>query len=131
MAAFTQDQLTQLRRALEFRHSSVLADIRREFGLGEESPFAAYQPGPMDLGEQSVADLLKDVRAALADRQILTLRDVTAARRRLRDGTYGVCVDCGSDIGFARLTVQPTAQRCLVCEARYEKQSGLGSPPTL
>ena len=49
------------------------------------------------------------------------LTAVTAALRRLRENDYGACTDCGSDIPFARLKVEPWALRCVACEERREK----------
>ena len=43
--------------------------------------------------------------------------EVDAALRRLVEGAYGICVDCGSDISEARLTAVPEAARCLECES--------------
>ena len=35
---------------------------------------------------------------------------------------YGVCVECRADIGYARLEVQPAAERCIECEKRHDHQ---------
>jgi DnaK suppressor protein len=48
-----------------------------------------------------------------------------AARGRSRaqapEGAYGICVDCGGEIGFGRLQAEPAAARCVECQARHEK----------
>lgn len=49
------------------------------------------------------------------------LKAVTAALQRLRSDDYGSCADCGGDIPFARLKVEPWALRCVGCEERREK----------
>ena len=49
------------------------------------------------------------------------LTAVTAALRRLREKDYGTCADCGTDIPFARLKVEPWALRCVACEEQREK----------
>lgn len=46
---------------------------------------------------------------------------VDAALKRLRDGEFGSCADCGIDIPFARLSVEPWALRCVACESRREQ----------
>lgn len=43
------------------------------------------------------------------------LRAVDAALRRLDDGTYGACVECGAAIGAARLEARPAATTCIAC----------------
>jgi RNA polymerase-binding transcription factor DksA len=44
------------------------------------------------------------------------LDGVEAALGRLDEGTYGVCVSCGSPITDERLTASPTATRCAACD---------------
>jgi RNA polymerase-binding transcription factor DksA len=44
-------------------------------------------------------------------------------------GEYGICVDCGNDIGAARLAAQPAALRCVACQTVAEKQ-GVRPPLT-
>jgi len=63
-------------------------------------------------------------RAAVNDTMLVfhrtQLADIDAARARLADGTYGMCLDCGNDIPFARLQAYPAAKRCVECQRKYE-----------
>ena len=43
------------------------------------------------------------------------LEEVRAARARLKNGTYGVCVACHTDIARPRLELRPYAARCATC----------------
>jgi DnaK suppressor protein len=49
-----------------------------------------------------------------------TLNKVDAALRRLDDGTYGDCYECGEEIAEARLRALPFAVRCKDCEEARE-----------
>jgi len=42
------------------------------------------------------------------------------ALRRLDDGEYGLCEDCGAEIGPGRLRALPFAKRCLSCQQQAE-----------
>ena len=44
------------------------------------------------------------------------------ALRRLDDGTYGSCADCGLVIPEKRLRARPEAIRCLDCQSVREQQ---------
>jgi len=77
---------------------------------------------PGDSGDESMANALADFNVAILDRQIHGLRDIEAAFRRIENEEYGVCIDCGEEIGFDRLMAYPTAKRCIVCQERREKQ---------
>lgn len=86
-----------------------------------------------DAGEESVAELLADMRLSTLDREVGELRDVEAALVRIADGVYGKCTDCGDAIGRERLDAYPTAKRCLRCQTVYEtrKRGGRDATPSL
>ena len=63
----------------------------------------------------------RELDMALNDRELAELGAVSAALRRLKEGGYGVCADCGEDIAFDRLKVEPWALRCIACESRREQ----------
>ena len=68
-------------------------------------------------GEESQA-LVDDVKAAGA---ALELAQVAAARRRLRDHTYGLCLECGAAIDLRRLVALPATALCTACQATNER----------
>ena len=52
-----------------------------------------------------------------------SLRDVTNALTRFKEGTYGICKHCGKEIDPARLEARPESSSCIACKQRltYEK----------
>ncbi|HWB83131.1 MAG TPA: TraR/DksA family transcriptional regulator [Bryobacteraceae bacterium] len=50
------------------------------------------------------------------------LRQIEAARVRLRDGTFGVCLRCEEEITPKRLEAIPWAAYCLSCQAMAESE---------
>ena len=66
----------------------------------------------------------REVDLALADQETTELGEVCRALARLRDGPYGRCADCGCDIPFDRLKVEPQAERCVPCANRREQVAG-------
>jgi RNA polymerase-binding transcription factor DksA len=57
---------------------------------------------------------------ALSDIEARELAAVKLALARLRDGEYGVCIECDGEIPFDRLRVEPWAMRCVACEGARE-----------
>lgn len=53
------------------------------------------------------------------DGDVLTL--IEDAIKRLIDGEYGICLDCGNPISEARLSVRPHAIFCIKCKSRHEE----------
>ena len=62
--------------------------------------------------------LLSERRAILNQ---LTAGEALEAMRRLREGTYGICVCCGRRIPEARLRARPEATRCIDCQRELER----------
>lgn len=53
--------------------------------------------------------------AALASQARAHLAQIEAAMRRLGQGSYGICQDCGQPIPAARLAARPASVTCLSC----------------
>ena len=117
----TQSQTAQLRRHLDTRWRALLDEIRQDVDKTRREQYDSLVGATHDSGDESVADLIADLGQAELTRDLGELRDVEAARRRLADGSYGVCVDCGVEIAVERLRANPAAARCLTSQARHEK----------
>jgi RNA polymerase-binding protein DksA len=50
------------------------------------------------------------------------LREINDAQDRLMDGAYGLCVECGGDIGHKRLTADPATCLCIDCQRSAEAE---------
>jgi RNA polymerase-binding transcription factor len=49
--------------------------------------------------------------------EIREIQQIGEALKRIAEGTYGVCSQCGEDIDPKRLKALPTATRCISCAA--------------
>ncbi|HVO29090.1 MAG TPA: TraR/DksA C4-type zinc finger protein [bacterium] len=81
------------------------------------------------LGEEREADPLdasasrRDAAAlnAVSESEARELERIDAALRRIEDGTWGVCVDCGDSIEPQRRHALPEAAFCRTCERAKEE----------
>lgn len=62
--------------------------------------------------------MLDDAELAQAARE---RNDVLAALRRIGDGTYGDCLECGRPIPVHRIEALPTAALCAECQRHREQ----------
>lgn len=46
---------------------------------------------------------------------------IERALKAIKDGTYGVCVDCEKPIPAGRLRAVPDAQRCVPCQSKADR----------
>lgn len=128
----TQSQLSSVAAALEKRHASLLEEVRSALEETENQQYVELIGRvPADAGDQSFGDMLADLNLGIIDRQIGEIRDLDAARARIADGSFGSCLDCGTDIAFERLLAYPSAKRCLGCQQRHEKAFAHTGTPKL
>ena len=103
---------------------SMLEDRRREI---QDKLRSLRQTLPAELAEvkdaeeQSVHDFVQDVELALMEMKSATLAKIDEAVRRLENGSYGVCTECGTELSEARLKALPFAAMCRPCQEREEE----------
>jgi DnaK suppressor protein len=71
-------------------------------------------------------DVAAEDRQAIIDEATLAhatseLRQVVTALRRMHDGGYGECQDCGEPIDARRLFALPATPFCTACQAIHER----------
>lgn len=60
------------------------------------------------------------VNVAMQRRRIARIDELENALKRLSETDYGVCEQCGDDIGVARLKANPSARLCVACQSAVE-----------
>jgi RNA polymerase-binding transcription factor DksA len=70
---------------------------------------------PFHLGDAGTEEYLHDLNAALLENQEYLTNEVQAALKRLDEGTFGKCENCGRDIAAARLEAIPYTRYCIKC----------------
>ena len=68
-----------------------------------------------DSAEQAQERENDEVVDAIGNETAQSIRGIQAALERVAAGTYGVCDQCGENIGRNRLEVVPEATRCVNC----------------
>ncbi|MGC1818597.1 MAG: TraR/DksA family transcriptional regulator [Casimicrobiaceae bacterium] len=130
--ALSKTQLAELAGQLDRRRDALLEEVRDELEHSENQQYIELIGRvPPDIGDQSVGDALADLNLAIIDRHVRELRDIDAAKLRIKSGTYGVCIDCGEPIGVERLRAYPTAKRCRPCQQQREKTYAHEGTPSL
>jgi DnaK suppressor protein len=117
---FNENQLAAFHKQLQERREAVVDELRRVLMATDEEHYAELAGRVHDSAEAAVADLLADLDLAETHRLVTELQDIDAARRRLTDGSYGICSDCSEPVGVERLSAYPVAKRCIDCQKKYE-----------
>lgn len=127
----SEGQFKSLKQALARRRDELLEDIRAELRKTDQAHFIDLAQAVHDRGDESVAYLLSDIDLAVIHAHVEEVRDIEAALLRQATGSYGMCGDCGEDIGYQRLSAYPVAQRCVACQGRYEQSHARRSGPSM
>ena len=94
-------------RSLERRVSDRVAEIDSEM----------RRPLSADLEEQATNLENQDALEAVENSEIQEIHQIRKALKRISEGTYGICAQCGEEIDPKRLEALPTATRCISCAA--------------
>lgn len=73
-----------------------------------------------DPGDQALSSTMETLRSSLQDTELAEYNRIVRALEKIKDGTYGICTDCGGSISEKRLDSYPNAARCLVCQEDFE-----------
>jgi RNA polymerase-binding protein DksA len=130
--SLSQPQLQEFSGLLKARESELRKAIHAEMLRSGDKAHVELAGKVQDRGEESVADMLADLQIAELNRETRELADVEAALRRVRDATYGMCIDCGETVAVPRLRAYPAAKRCIDCQERHDnRRGGRDSTPSL
>lgn len=113
-----KQSLAEAERVLKERERETLEDLKRI----EESTIAAEFDG--SIGRLTRIDAHQQQQVALHGKRQLEfqLACVRNALDRVKQGTYGACLECGGAIAPARLEAAPEAPFCVACQERRERE---------
>ena len=73
------------------------------------------------LAETASATLDREIDYTLEENSGHVLAALDAALKRIDDGTYGTCTNCGQEIPAERLEAYPWASLCINCKRESER----------
>ncbi|MGX9366647.1 RNA polymerase-binding protein DksA [Desulfoplanes sp. PS50] len=78
-----------------------------------------------DPADRASAESDRTFTLRLRDRDRKLIKKIEEALERIEDGTFGICEDCGEEIGIARLKARPVTTLCIECKSRQEEEERL------
>jgi len=79
----------------------------------------------LDEVDQATTDVEQSMRMRLRNRELLYLKKIDEALKRIDEESFGECESCGNDIEVRRLEVRPTATLCIACKEDEERKEVL------
>jgi DnaK suppressor protein len=113
-----EDEKAATRKLLSDMREKLISEISET--LIPESLTASSEIG--DLVDQAGDERDRELSLLLSDRDKEKLQAINEALEKLKEGTYGICEECGDKIGQGRLKVMPLAKYCVNCQSKIEKE---------
>ncbi|MFA6645659.1 MAG: TraR/DksA family transcriptional regulator [Sphaerochaetaceae bacterium] len=113
----SEDFYTEMEQLLREQRREILESIASE---DDDFRGMVNAMGIKDLGDIAADDIASKKMEALNQHAARRLQGVEAALTRLKNGRYGVCVQCGAKIPEERLRAIPSAVLCVTCKSGEE-----------
>ena len=114
---FSKRQLTAIEKRLLERRQ----ELREQMNTVTMEPLGGETAEPGDVGDWASASFQMDVTAGILESETRELQALDEALRRVQEGSYGICRECGCEIPTARLKAVPQATSCLECKMALER----------
>jgi DnaK suppressor protein len=102
------------RNLLNERRQELLTEAGKTVdGMDENGNF----PDPTD---RAAMESDRSFTLRIRDRERKLIAKIEEALRRLEDGSYGVCEECGGKINTERLKARPVTTLCIDCKSVQE-----------
>ena len=118
------DRYRELLRELGRRSKKDFSDLSNEAlrrSGGEAS--GNLSNTPMHLADLGTDNFEQELSMNLLEKGEDRLEEIGAALERIEQGQFGVCEECGKEIGRERLDALPYARLCVSCARQREEQA--------
>jgi len=118
-----KEKLEQFRIQLLAKKEEILNEAGKT--LSEMTDQTSNVPDPND---RATIESGRSFELRLRDRERKLVSKIDEAIARIDEGDYGICEDCGEEIGLKRLEARPVTMLCIDCKTvqeTREKSKGL------
>ena len=120
-AKTSQDRLLELRKSLLKKKEDILKEVKEEISKYVSGENKQLVDTALDDGDWAVVDISEDISLQRLSAHRKLMYAIDEAIRKIAEGTYGTCEDCGEEISEKRLLVLPTATLCIDCQEHKEQ----------
>jgi DnaK suppressor protein len=110
-------ELEKYRRLLEQKKAELSDELAKARSAEEETTEESTQ----DIADKAVSSYTREFLYSLTDGERTVLLRIDEALNRIDDGTYGFCLNCGTQMSDKRLAAVPWAPHCVDCQELAEK----------
>lgn len=115
------DTVKDIKRSLITRREAIVKEAKEEIAKYISGENRQLVDTALDDGDWAVVDISEDINLRRLATHRKALQDIDEALRKIEEGSYGICEECGEEIGEKRLGVLPAATLCVVCQGNKER----------
>jgi DnaK suppressor protein len=120
-AVIKRDPQQELRKVLLGKKESIVREAKEEIAKYVSGENRQLVDTALDEGDWAVVDISEDVNLMRLAAHRKAMHDIDEALRKISEGSYGICEECGEEIGAKRLSVLPAATLCVSCQGNKEQ----------
>jgi DnaK suppressor protein len=91
------------------------------------SGMTAHKENFPDPTDRATLESDRNFMLRIRDREHKLIKKIKKALERIEDETFGLCDECGEEIGMERLKARPVTTQCIDCKTKQEaKERALG-----
>ena len=120
-ADLKKDRLKTLRESLIKKKDAIVTEAKNEIAKYVSGEHRQLVDTALDDGDWAVVDISEDLNLLRLSTHRKTLIEIDEALRKIAEGTYGICEECGEEISEKRLSVIPAATLCVNCKENKER----------
>ncbi len=115
---FSAKELAEFKEQLSEKKEHLIKEIQ-----GKEAELTAGDKDEVgDMADLATELIERELNMSLSEVDRARLDEIDAALERIKEKTYGICVDTGEVINKARLKAVPEALRTLAAQEQYDRQ---------
>jgi len=111
-------KLEQFKKKLEQRQQELRRTMSRNVQDGRA---ADSEDIAQDIADKAANSYTKEFLFSQSSNDRALLARVEEALARIRDGSFGECINCGKELNPKRLEAVPWARYCISCQEKIEQ----------
>ncbi len=116
---FSKAEIESAKKTLIKMKKDIFKEIDAGIKKGSSKDSTEYRGDNYDIAS---SERDRELMYMLGDRERKKVREIDNALLKMKEGTYGICDECGEPISKKRLKIIPYSNLCINCQSKAEEE---------
>lgn len=122
-------EMEAMRAGLLRKRNEILKEAKEQISNSISGDLRQLVETALDEGDFAEINVQEDLNLKRLSKYRDYLHDIDETLRKIKEGTYGICENCGEKISENRLKVMPASRFCIYCqEIKEQMERAEGKP---